>query len=133
MKSRNIATFSFERLDFPPELDKKISTIVKEFVKLFFVEFYPRSQFWQKSNETWRKKTRKWGIDIEEFIRTYLEGRESHLWLPPLASHRRRGAFLYVGRIMILRMETKLVLEFTKKALRIIEHYLKEFGWIDAS
>jgi hypothetical protein len=129
-KSRKIATFSFERFDFPPELDKKVSTIVKEFVKLFFVEFYPRSQFWQKSNETWKKKARKWGIDFEESIRAYLEGRESRLWLPPFASHRRRGAFLYVGRFMILKMEAELVLEFSRKASRIIERYLKEFGWI---
>jgi hypothetical protein len=132
-KSRNIATFFFERFDFSPELDKKVSIMVKEFTKLFFEEFYPRSQFWQKSKEAWKNKARKWKKDLEEYIKAYLEGSESFLCLPPFASHRRRGAFLYVGRIMILKMETKLVLEFSKKALRIIERYLEEFGWVDAS
>jgi hypothetical protein len=127
VKKRDTAVLTVECFGFlaKPELAEKSKAMVKRLVELFYQEFYPRSEFWQKANEKWMRKTRKWGRDFGECIKEYLEGRATGLWIPPV-EHKNCGTrvFLCVGNITILKMESQLVAKFLEKALCVIEHHV---------
>jgi hypothetical protein len=124
VKNRDTAILSLECIGFllDPELTEKSRTIIRELVGLFYREFYARSEFWQKANEKWKRKTRKWGRDFNECIKEYLEKRATSLGLPPVTSSKETRVFLSAGNVtMFLKMESRLVFDFLKKALCIIE------------
>ena len=131
IENKETAILFIDRVGFSPELKEKTNTMIKELVKLFSEEFYPRSHYWQKSNEIWKNKTRKWGKDFAECIRAYLEGRSPALLIPPvMCPYKGTKVFLAVGTVTILKMENKLVLEFIKKAMPVIKRYASEFRFI---
>ena len=127
-KKRDTGIFSLDRIDFSKELREKTNTMIKELVKLFFEEFYPRSPRWLKSNETWKRKTRKWGKDFRDCARLYLEGVDPTLQIPPI--YTKIGVFLAVGTYTTFRMEKELIHDFVKKALPIIKRYADEFRFV---
>jgi hypothetical protein len=127
-EKRDIGIFSLDRVDFPKELKEKTEKMIKELVKLFFEEFYSRSLYWRKSNETWMHKPRKWGKDYEECARLYLEGRTPTLQLPPVTI--RTKVFLAVGTFTVFKMEKELIREFIREALPVINRYACEFGFV---
>jgi hypothetical protein len=131
IENKDTAILFIDRVGFSPELKEKTNAMIKELVRLLFEEFYPRSHYWQKSNETWKKKTRKWGKDFAECIRAYLEGRSPALLIPPvMCPYKGTKVFLAVGTVTILKMENKLVLEFIRKAMPVIKRYASEFRFI---
>jgi len=125
VEKRDTGVFCIDRIDFPKELREETNTMIKELVRLLFEEFYPRSQYWQKSNETWKKKTRKWGKDFRECVRLYLEGFAPTLQIPPVYKGTR--VFLAVGTATFFKMESGLIREFIKKAILVIDRYASEF------
>jgi hypothetical protein len=126
-KKRNIGIFSIDRIDFPKDLREKTNAMIKELVKLFFEEFFPKSLFWQRSNERWKNRTRKWGKDFRDCAKLYLEGLSSTLVLPPI--YKKAGIYLAVGTYTVFRMEKELIREFIREALPVINRCACEFGF----
>jgi hypothetical protein len=127
-EKRGIGIFSIDRIDFPKELREKTEAMIKELVRLLFEEFYPRSLFWQKSNETWKRKTRKWGRDFRDCAKEYLEGFAQTLQIPPVYKGTR--VFLAVGTYTVFKFEKELIHEFIVEALPIIKRYANEFRFV---
>jgi hypothetical protein len=127
-EKRDTGVFCIDRIDFPKELREKTEAMIKELVGLLFEEFYPRSQYWQKSNERWKRKTRKWGKDFRDCARLYLEGFSPTLQIPPVYKGTR--VFLAVGTATFFKMEKELICEFIREALPVINCYAYEFGFV---
>jgi hypothetical protein len=131
IENKNTAILFIDRIGFAPELKEKTNAMIKEVIELFYEEFYPRSQYWQKSNEFWKNKPKKWGRDFAECIRAYLEGRQPALLIPPvMCPYKGTKVFLAVGTVTILKMENRLVLEFIRKAMPVIKRYASEFRFM---
>jgi hypothetical protein len=127
-EKRETGVFCIDRIDFPKELREKTEAMIKELVRLLFEEFYPRSQYWQKANERWKRKTRKWGKDFRDCARLYLEGFSPTLQIPPVYKGTR--VFLAVGTATFFKMESGLICEFIKKAMLVINRYACDFGFV---
>jgi len=127
-EKRDTGSFSIDRIDFPRDLREKTNAMIKELVKLFFEEFFPKSLFWQRSNERWKNRTRKWGKDFRDCAKLYLEGLSSTLVLPPI--YKKTGIYLAVGTYTVFRMEKELVYEFIKQAMLMINCYACKFGFV---
>jgi hypothetical protein len=128
IENRDTSIFYIDRIDFPRELREKTNAMIKELVRLLFEEFYSRSLYWQKSNERWKRRTRKWGKDFRECARLYLEGFVPTLQIPPIYKGTR--VFLAIGTATFFKMESKLIIEFIRKAMPVIKRYASKFRFM---
>jgi hypothetical protein len=129
-KYRGYPTFEIDLVGLPKEERIEARDLFRAFVEVYYTEVYKKSEQWQASNERWKHKTRKWGIDFEDIIKSYINGKERYLYLPPDARERSKKCLLVGKKTFTARAEKSLMSVFIQKAIPILLDWAERHGYV---
>jgi hypothetical protein len=127
---RGNPTLEIDLIGLPWEERIEARDLFRVLVEVYYTEVYKKSKQWQASNERWKQRTRKWGIDFEDIIRSYINSKERYLYLPPDASERGKKCLLVGKKCFTARAEKSLMSVFIQKAIPILLDWAEKHGYV---